>query len=45
MIYYTCIRYINRRSLSIFRRLSALSTEDIALCDVVKFELNSISQE
>ncbi len=35
----TCIGYINRRSLPIFRRLSALATEDIALCDVVKFEL------
>jgi tRNA(fMet)-specific endonuclease VapC len=35
----TCIGYINRRSLPIFRRLSALATEDVCLCDVVKFEL------
>lgn len=35
----TCIGYINRRSLPIFRRLSALPREDIALCDIVKFEL------
>ncbi len=35
----TCIGYISRRSLPIFSRLTSLSREDIALCDVVKLEL------
>ena len=35
----TCIRYINRYSESIVNRLQHLSPDDIALCDIVKFEL------
>ena len=35
----TCIRYINRYSASIISRLQNLSPDDVAICDVVKFEL------
>ncbi|GFE69372.1 PIN domain-containing protein [Chroococcus sp. FPU101] len=35
----TCIAYINRRNLSVRERLNALSPLDVALCDVVKYEL------
>lgn len=35
----TCIRYLNRSSLSIYNRLNSLSPGEIFLCDVVKFEL------
>ena len=35
----TCIRYLNRSSLSIYNRLNSLSPEEIFLCDIVKFEL------
>jgi len=35
----TCIHYINRYSTSIINRLQSLSPDDVAICDVVKFEL------
>jgi predicted nucleic acid-binding protein len=35
----TCIGYINRRNLSIYRKITSLSPEDVVICDVVKFEL------
>ncbi len=35
----TCIRYLNRSSLSIYNRLNSFSPGDIFLCDIVKFEL------
>ena len=35
----TCIGYISRRSLSIFRRLTSLSRQDVVMCDIVKLEL------
>lgn len=35
----TCIGYISRRSLPIFRRLTSLGRQDIVLCDIVKLEL------
>lgn len=35
----TCIRYLNRSSLSIYNRLNSLSPGEIFLCDIVKFEL------
>ena len=35
----TCIGYISRRSLSIFRRLTSGSRQDVVLCDIVKLEL------
>ncbi|OUC13580.1 MAG: VapC toxin family PIN domain ribonuclease [Alkalinema sp. CACIAM 70d] len=35
----TCIQYINRRNWSVYRHLTALSRDDVAICDVVKFEL------
>jgi tRNA(fMet)-specific endonuclease VapC len=35
----TCIRYLNRSSLSIYNRLDSLSPEEVFLCDIVKFEL------
>lgn len=35
----TCIRYINRYSTPIISRLQNLSPDDVAICDVVKFEL------
>lgn len=35
----TCIRYINRYSEPIINRLQNLSPDDVAICDVVKFEL------
>lgn len=35
----TCIRYISRRSLPIFRRLTSFGRQDVALCDIVKLEL------
>ncbi len=36
----TCIGYISRRSLSIFRHLTSLSRQDVVLCDIVKLELD-----
>lgn len=35
----TCIRYLNRSSISIYNRLNSLSPGEIFLCDIVKFEL------
>ncbi len=35
----TCIAYINGRSLAVRERLDSLSPDDVALCDVVKYEL------
>jgi len=35
----TCIQYINRRSLPVYRRITSFSPDDIAICDIVKFEL------
>ena len=35
----TCINYINRRSMSVYRRIMSFSPDDIGICDVVKFEL------
>ncbi len=35
----TCIQFLNRRNLSIFHRLESLSSDDVCICDVVKFEL------
>jgi tRNA(fMet)-specific endonuclease VapC len=35
----TCIRYLNGRSLTIFRRLDALDQTDIFVCSIVKLEL------
>lgn len=35
----TCIQYINRRNQIVYRRITALSPDDIAICDIVKFEL------
>lgn len=35
----TCIAYINGRSLAIRERLDSLSPDDVAICDVVKYEL------
>lgn len=35
----TCINYINRRSMSVYQHLMALSPDDVYICDVVKFEL------
>ncbi|SRR5579883_195876 len=35
----TCIQYINRRNLPIYRRITSSSPDDIAICDIVKFEL------
>ena len=35
----TCIGYISRRSLPIFRRLTSLPRQDVVLCDIVKLEL------
>jgi tRNA(fMet)-specific endonuclease VapC len=35
----TCIRYLNRSSLSIYNRLDSLSPGEVFLCDIVKFEL------
>jgi tRNA(fMet)-specific endonuclease VapC len=35
----TCIGYINRRNLSVYRKITSLSPEDVVICDVVKFEL------
>ena len=35
----TCIRYLNRSSLSIYNPLNSLSPGEIFLCDIVKFEL------
>lgn len=35
----TCIGYISRRSLPIFRRITSLPPQDIVLCDIVKLEL------
>lgn len=35
----TCIGYLNRHNLLIQQRMRALPSEDIRLCDVVRFEL------
>lgn len=35
----TCIQYINCRNQTVYRRITSLSPDDIAICDVVKFEL------
>lgn len=35
----TCIRYLNRSSISIYNRLDSLSPEEVFLSDIVKFEL------
>ncbi|MBE2267717.1 MAG: type II toxin-antitoxin system VapC family toxin [Anaerolinea sp.] len=35
----TCIRYLNGRSPSVFRRLDELAEEDVCVCSVVKLEL------
>jgi tRNA(fMet)-specific endonuclease VapC len=35
----TCINYINRRNVLISRRILSFSPDDIAICDIVKFEL------
>jgi len=35
----TCIQYMNRRSLHIYQRIMSHSPEDIAICDIVRFEL------
>jgi len=35
----TCIRYLNRRSVSIIRRLDAESPDDIVVCSVTRAEL------
>jgi tRNA(fMet)-specific endonuclease VapC len=35
----TCIRYLNRRSVSIIRRMDAESPEDIVVCSVTRAEL------
>ena len=34
-----CIRYLNRRSVGVRRRLQALKPQDVAVCSVVKAEL------
>ncbi len=34
-----CIRYLNRRSVGVLRRLQALKPQDVAVCSVVKAEL------
>ena len=35
----TCIYYLNRRNLTIYERISSFEPSDIAICDIVKFEL------
>jgi tRNA(fMet)-specific endonuclease VapC len=35
----TCIGYINRRNLPVYRKITSLSPEDVGICDIVKFEL------
>jgi tRNA(fMet)-specific endonuclease VapC len=35
----TCIGYLNRRSPSIYQHFLAVSADDVAICDIVKFEL------
>jgi len=35
----TCIRYLNRRSLSILHRMDAESPEDIVICSITRAEL------
>ncbi len=35
----TCIRYLNRRSESIIRRMEAESPDDIVVCSVTRAEL------
>lgn len=35
----TCIGYLTRRSSPIVDRIASLSSQDIALCDIVKAEL------
>ena len=34
-----CIRYLNRRSVGVLRRLQALKPQDVAVCSIVKAEL------
>jgi tRNA(fMet)-specific endonuclease VapC len=35
----TCISYINRKNMSVYQHIIALSPEDVGICDIVKFEL------
>jgi tRNA(fMet)-specific endonuclease VapC len=35
----TCIQYLNRRNQFVYQRIMSLSPSDIAICDIVKFEL------
>ena len=35
----TCIRYLNGRSLAVFKRLNETSEADVCVCSVVKFEM------
>lgn len=35
----TCIAYLNRRSQAVRERLNSLSPDEVAICDVVKYEL------
>lgn len=35
----TCIQYINRRNQTVHRYITSRSPDDIAICDIVKFEL------
>ena len=35
----TCIAYLNRRSGAVRERLNSLSPDEVAICDVVKYEL------
>jgi tRNA(fMet)-specific endonuclease VapC len=35
----TCVRYLNGRSQAVFERLDSLSSADVYICSIVKFEL------
>lgn len=35
----TCIRHLNQRSISIIRKMTSLSSSEIAVCSIVKAEL------
>jgi tRNA(fMet)-specific endonuclease VapC len=35
----TCVRYLNGRSPAVFQRLNALSSFEMCVCSIVKFEL------
>ncbi len=35
----TCVRYLNQRSMTIIRRMDALSPEDLVVCSVTRAEL------